>query len=566
MRTSHRSRLAASLVPKWIVVPGVLGAIAAAVAPSAVIAQGGPPPPPPPLTLPATAPAPAGNPITASKTNLGKALFYEEQMSSNRTVACATCHINSTSGSDPRAASPGSVHPGPDALFQTADDIHGSRGTTRTHADGSYELATPFRLEPQVTSRRSMSAINAGFVPQLFWDGRAPGQFRDPLTNAVVLAGGAALESQVVGPPVSDVEMGHVGRGWSDVASRVAASQPLRLASNVPSALSTWINGRSYPELFQEVFGTPDVTPARIAMSIATYERTLSSNQAPVFAPPPLPGQPPPLTQQEAAGRQIFNTIGRCNVCHVGPRFTDDLFHYIGVRPQNEDLGRFAITGQQGDRGEMKTPTLLNVELRAPYFHNGAMATLEDVVDFYDRGGDFNAPNKPLAIAPIGLTAQQKANLVAFLKRPLTDPRVAAQTAPFDRPTLYTESSNVATHYGQASYALEPAYIGNPSWTAAMDHGNAGHSALLVLCPSALVPGVPFQGATLNVSLANLHIVRAGTLDGTGPGDGWASRTFPLTTDPALAGVPMFAQWFVLDPDGVGRRWAATEGTQVNRF
>jgi cytochrome c peroxidase len=539
-----------------------------------VIAQG---PPPPPLNLPATSPAPAGNPITTSKTNLGKTLFFEEQVSSNHTVACATCHISSGGGSDPRSVSAaGNVNPGPDGFFSTPDDIRGSRGTTRLRADGSYELTTAFRLRAQVTPRRSMSAINAGFVPELFWDGRASGTFTDPLTNAVVLAQGAALENQVLGPPTSDVEMGHVGRNWNDVAARVAGSAPLRLATNIPSALATWINGRDYPALFQEAFGTPDVTPARIAMAIATYERTLSSNQAPVFAPPPQPGQPPPLTQLEAQGRQIFNTIGRCNVCHGGPRFTDDDFHYTGVRPQNEDLGRFGVTGQQQNRGEMKTPSLLNVELRAPYFHNGEMPTLEAVIDFYDHGGDFTAPNKPPAIAPIGLSAQEKSALAAFLRHPLTDARVAAQSAPFDRPTLFSESAHVATPYGVPTagtnglppqiLAAEPAFLGNPAWTIAMDRGKSGLPALLVLSPNALVPGTPFQGATLNVDLTGMHLVRAGNLGGTGPGDGWVSTTMPITSNPQFAGVPMYAQWFVLDPDGLGHRWAATAGMQVNRF
>src|SRR6185295_10798056 len=130
------------------------------------------------------------------------------------------------------------------------------------------------------------------------------------------------------------------------------------------------------------------------------------------------------LTALEQQGLQIFNGIGRCNACHGGPFQTDNNFHYTGVRPQFEDLGRFNVTANPGDRGAMKTPGLRNVGLRAPYFRNGRMNTLSDVIDFYDRGGDFNAPNKPPTIAPIGLTAQQKSALLAFLTRPLTDPRV----------------------------------------------------------------------------------------------------------------------------------------------
>ena len=200
-------------------------------------------------------------------------------------------------------------------------------------------------------------------------------------------------------------------------------------------------------------------------------------------------GNPGALSQLEQQGLQIFSTIGRCNVCHGGPFQTDNLFHYDGVRPQNEDLGRFNVTGNPGDRGAMKTPGLRNVELRAPYFHNGRMATLSDVIDFYDRGGDFNAPNKPPAIAPIGLSAQQKSALLAFLKRPLTDPRVPAQAFPFDRPTLASERNVYPTHYGAPTagaggfmpqiVAFEPAVIGT-KWTVGIDRGNGGRQAVLL--------------------------------------------------------------------------------------
>jgi cytochrome c peroxidase len=453
--------------------------------------------------------------------------------------------------------------------------VFGSPGTSRRLADGSYELATTFRLRRQVTPRKAPSAINAGFSPRLFWDGRAEGPFLDPLTSAVVIQQGAALEIQSTAPPTSDVEMAHVGSNWTEVAARIEQSTPLRHASSIPAALSTWINNRSYPQLFQDAFGTPEVTPARIAMAIATYERVLTSNQTPFDSF--VAGNPGALTPQEQQGLQIFNTVGRCNICHGGPRFTDDAFHYIGVRPQNEDLGRFNVTGNNADRGRMKTPSLRNVELQAPYFHNGRKATLEEVIAFYNAGGDFNAPNKDPNILPLGLSPQQQAALAAFLRRPLTDPRVTAQQAPFDRPTLFSESNRAATFYGAPTpgaggfspqiFAFEPLAIGNPSWTVAMDLGNAGRQAILLRNSIQLVPGIPFQGATLHVAMGpGAKLARAGVLHGSGPGDGWASVTLSIPNDPLLIGTPFFAQWFVLDPDLNGRRWAASAAISTVYF
>jgi cytochrome c peroxidase len=539
---------------------------------SAVAFAQGPPPPGGPL--PPVAPAPPGNPITLAKTNLGKVLFWDEQMGSNQTMACGTCHILGAGGSDPRSAQPGSqsVHPGPNSAFGDADDIFGSRGTTLGQSDGTLELAAIFRLQRQVTTRRSMSAINAGFAPSLFWDGRAQGPFTDPLNGGVVIAQGASLEIQALGPPTNDVEMGHIGRDWNDVAARMSTAEPLRLASNIPPALSAWVNSRTYPELFQEAFGTNAVTPVRIAMAIATYERTLSSNQAPFDQF--LANVPGALTPQEQQGLQIFNGVGRCVTCHGGPLLSDNQFHYTGVRPQNDDLGRFAVTGQAVDRGAMRTPTLRNVQLRAPYFHNGRMGTLSDVIDFYDRGGDFNAPNKPNTIAPIGLNAGQRAALLAFLTRPLTDPRVTTQSAPFDRPTLYTETNAVPAHYGAPTagaggvaprlVAFEPPIIGDPTFTVGIDAGNAGRQGVLLISPIQLLAPSPFQGAGLHVALrSGVNVKRIGALSGTGVGTGWGSAKLTLPSDPLMIGQQIFAQWVVLDPLGGGQRLAASDAVAI---
>lgn len=107
----------------------------------------------------------------------------------------------------------------------------------------------------------------------------------------------------------------------------------------------------------------------------------------------------------------------RCFRCHVGFNFTNENYRNIGVgmdRP-NADLGRFDVTQREADRGAFKTPTLRDIVLTAPYFHDGSAATLEEVVEFYDKGGIKN-PQLATEIKPLGLTAQEKADLVVFMR------------------------------------------------------------------------------------------------------------------------------------------------------
>ena len=469
-----------------------------------LLAQGPPPPPPLQPLLPLLPPvAPAGNPITTDKVQLGKALFWDEQLSSTRTVACGTCHQPVAGGSDSRST-PTTLHPGPNGIFGNGDDIVGSPGVIATDGEGLQRLDDFFGMAAQVTGRYSPSAINAAYPPLLFWDGRATGTFTDPVSGEVVLAAGAALESQAAGPPTSSVEMAHAGRDWSAVASRLNHAVPLTLSPSVPTDLSTWIAGRDYAELFEASFGSAGVTPSRIIMAIATYERSLVSNQAPFDAF--IAGTPGALTAQEQQGQNLFRTHG-CAGCHAGNRLTDDVFHYIGVRPQGEDLGRSAVTGVNGNRGQFKTPSLRNVALRGEYMHNGRFNTLEEVVDFYNRGGDFDAPNKPPVIQPLGLTDTEKAALVAFLGRPLTDPRVAAETGPFSRPALSAGSAQTPVVSGEAAEdevgnlplvtAVEPALAGSANFTVGLSRVPVGSTVWLVIDDEPIVSfaGVPDAGA-----------------------------------------------------------------------
>src|SRR6266850_1593686 len=507
--------------------------------------------PVPPLNPP---PAPPGNPVTATRAYLGKTLFWDEQLSSTRTVACGTCHFSSHGGSDARAIvnNARSRNAGADGVFGTADDVFASPGVISNNGDGTFSWSPLYGFREQVTGRKSRSYIDAGYSNSLFWDGRATSTFTDPIGGAVVLANGAALESQVTGPPVSSAEMAHAGRTWNDVAVRVTVARPLSLSPSVPAGLKDWIDGRGYAELFEEAFGTPEVTPARIALAIATFERTVYSDRTPFDENVSGIAQ---LTPAEVRGQGVFNQ-SRCNVCHAGTLFSDNAFHNIGVRPQTEDTGRFQVTGNPNNIGEFRTPSLRNVGLRGPYFHDGHFQTLEEVVEFYNRGGDFDAPNiNHNLIRPLNLSAQQKADLLAFLRNALTDARVVTGTAPFDRPILYTESNRVPQITGsgtpgaggnvpQAS-AIEPPLVGNPNFAVGVSNALGGAPAVLVISNTdpGTGPGIPASGSFARVSV---------NLSGSGAGQGFGSVNLLIPDNPALIGSTFFGRWFVSDPNATG--------------
>jgi cytochrome c peroxidase len=500
-------------------------------------------------------PQPAGNLVTATKAYLGKTLFWDEQLSSTGTVACGTCHFAANGGSDSRSAvgSNRARNAGADGVFGTADDVFASPGVISNNSDGTYSFSAIYGFHEQVTGRKSRSYIDAGFSPNaLFWDGRATGTFSDPIGGAVVLPNGAALESQVLGPPVSSTEMASANRTWVDVASRVANSSPLALSPSVPAGFRDWINGRSYAELFQEAFGSSAVTPVRIAEAIATFERTLYSDRTPFDL---ATQNITPLGAAEQRGQGIFNGRG-CNACHAGSLFSDNQFHNIGVRPQTEDTGRFQVTGNANNIGEFRTPSLRGVGLRGPYFHDGRFQTLEEVVAFYNRGGDFDAPNiNHNLIRPLGLNAQQQSDLVAFLRNALSDPRVVAGTAPFDRPTLYSESSRVPVITGAGTQgsggnipqpvAVEPPLVGNTSFSVGVSNALGGSQAVLVIDSNdpGAGPTIPATASFARISL---------TLSGSGAGQGFGSASLLIPGNSSLVGQSFFGRWYVKDSAAAG--------------
>jgi len=176
------------------------------------------------------------------------------------------------------------------------------------------------------------------------------------------------------------------------------------------------------------------------------------------------------------------------------------------------------------------------------------------VVAFYNRGGDFAAPNKPPSIHSLGLTAGQQAAIVAYL-HVLTDPRVTNREFPFDRPSLYSEAEMVPVvgaggsagsgGFVPSPVAVEPALTGNPSFTLGLQHALGGAAAVLVVDASEPPAGaeIPASGSFARVEL---------TLGGGGAGEGFGSATLAIPLDPGLEGQRLHGRWYVSDPEAEG--------------
>jgi cytochrome c peroxidase len=245
------------------------------------------------------------------------------------------------------------------------DPSHGLAGANR--------LAKGFR--GQETHRNPPSLWNRAYGTAFFWDGRE-----------------TSLEAQALRPIETTTEMG----GSIDRAV-------LRLRAH-----------KEYPALFRDAF-EDDVNADNLAKSLASFERVLLSGNSRVdrFRA----GEVRALSDGERHGLWLYESRGGCWRCHSGANFSDEGFHNTGVSWNQLpiDLGRFSVTNKDSDRGRFKTPTLRNVALTAPYMHDGSLATLPDVIEFYNRGGGKN-PHLDESISPLGLTSEDKKDLVAFLK------------------------------------------------------------------------------------------------------------------------------------------------------
>lgn len=305
-------------------------------------------------------PAPRSNPMTSEKIELGKKLYFDRRLSGDGTMSCATCHMPELGYTDGQAISL------------------------------NYPTTKNWRNAPTL--------INLAYNRYLFHDGRAE-----------------SLEDQALFPILSAFEMNQ---------NLDFLEEELR---SVPE----------YVEEFRKVFGTDDITRERIAMAIAAFERTLVSRNSPLDYY--LTGDQNALTKEGKKGLKIFTGKGKCTECHYGMNLIDDKFHALNVpehpdfqkdprvaatrrfvakfynyktfRVLEEDPGRYLITKNDKDWRAFKTPTLRDINKTGPYMHNGIFKSLDEVIEFFDKGG--GTGNKVLK--PIGLSATEKRVLKVFL-------------------------------------------------------------------------------------------------------------------------------------------------------
>jgi cytochrome c peroxidase len=342
------------LVALWSVVfSGLLTLIAQGWAGAGAPEEIGPLPP---------VPVPEDNPLTPEKVELGKRLFFDGRLSADGSLACVSCHL-------------------PDQGW-----------TTNTPLSPAY----PTTME----RRNSQTLINVAYNKALLWDGRA-----------------GALEKQALGP----------------------IQNPLHMNQNLDLLVEKLNAVPDYVERFQRVFGTA-VTPEGLGKALAAFERTLITRNAPFDRY--MAGERQAMSESALRGMELFKGKARCILCHHGPNFSDSQFHNLGIpaapllshplvqaalrfdakrmnvpeyQQIKEDWGRYLVTKEAQDKGAFKTPTLRNVTQRDPYMHNGVFQSLEEVIDFYDGGGGAVAGKSPL-IQSLGLTAQEKRDLRAFLQ------------------------------------------------------------------------------------------------------------------------------------------------------
>jgi cytochrome c peroxidase len=308
---------------------------------------------------------PVANPITKGKYELGRQLYFDPRVSLDGTVSCATCHNPAKGWTDGTPVSTG--------------------------------------IAGQTGSRSAPTVLNTVYGRTMFWDGRAP-----------------SLEAQAQGPVQNPIEMGK--QSYKEIIERLR---------QIPG----------YTEQFEKVFGTT-VTLDGMAKAISTFERVAAisgNSKYDKYKDRDYKA----LSDSEKRGMVLFGLRllpdddfktdvvlqkANCTACHAGFNFTDEEFHNLGIGwvPSEgnspgkfKDLGRWAVepygARYDGSMGAFKTPTVRDIENTAPYMHDGSLATLEQVMDHYDKGGNPN-PVLDKDMKKLNLTAQEKADVIAFMK------------------------------------------------------------------------------------------------------------------------------------------------------
>ncbi|MSU63143.1 MAG: cytochrome-c peroxidase [Pedosphaera sp.] len=292
-----------------------------------------------PAGLHSLMPVPVENPLTTAKIELGRKLFFDQSLSRDGTISCASCHRPDKAFTDGRALPVG---------------VGGRRGR-----------------------RNAPSLVNAGYGKAMFWDGRAD-----------------TLEAQALHP----------------------LSDPLEMGNTLEAVLARVHEDRFYRKLSNAAFGTALMRSQQIAQALASFQRTLVAGNSP-YDRYLLQRDDAALSDAARRGLTLFRGKARCAHCHEGPLFTDQKFHNTGVSWGKVpfDFGRFEHTGKDEDKGRFKTPSLRQLTDTAPYMHDGSVQTLEEVIEFYDRGGTANGNLDP-SIKSLSLLRQEKADLLAFLR------------------------------------------------------------------------------------------------------------------------------------------------------
>ena len=268
-------------------------------------------------------------------------------------------------------------------------------------------LKTGVGINGTVLGRATPTIVNMAYNTQFMWDGRKK-----------------SLEDQALGPMKTPEEM----------------------RTDFPAALQLLRSTDGYIAMFSKAFPGEAIGEENIAKAIAAFERTVVSKDSRFDRW--LSGDRKAISAQEYLGYQVFNDPerGNCANCHGGPNFTDNGYHNIGLKPIDGkvDEGRFAVRALASMKGAFKTPTLRDIALTAPYFHDGSAATLMEAVEHYNRGGD-DKGNLSKEIRPLNLNSAEKDALVAFMMalngRPIV---VAIPTLP-QSPTASTTAAPVRT-------------------------------------------------------------------------------------------------------------------------